>query len=119
MNLSELISEQMTESGKDVADAYADGKLTWPEAKTIGTRAIGRCIGVTTALGETGDEVEETVVNAALHLWDNVIVPYNIPVLPEFAERMIENTFRNEIPGLVKGLLSGVKDGFESAKKAA
>lgn len=109
----------MTECGQDVAAAYADGKLDWNEARTISTRAIGRCLGVTTALGETGEEVEKTVTDAALHFWDNVIVPYNIPVLPEFAERMIENTFRNEIPGLVKGLLSGVKEGFESAKKAA
>lgn len=119
MNLSELISQQLTEFGNDITAAKADGTLEWSEGKTIATRAIGRCLGVVTALGDTGEEVEKTVTDAVVGFFDNVIVPLDIPWVPEFVEKMIESSVRNEIPGMVKNLMGGVIEGFKAAKKQA
>lgn len=119
MDLKEAIATQLTEFANDITAAKADGKLEWSEGKTIATRAIGRCLGVVTGLGDTGSEVEKTVTDAALGFFDTVIVPLDIPWVPEFAERMIEGSVRNEIPGMVKNLLGGVIEGFQAAKKMA
>lgn len=119
MDLKEVIETQLGELGRDIATAKADGTLEWSEGKTIATRAIGRCLGIATGLGETGDDVEKTVIAATEKFFDAYIVPLDIPWVPEFAERMIEGSVRNEIPGMVKNLLGGVIEGFQAAKKMA
>jgi hypothetical protein len=119
MNLNDLITKQLTEFGDDITAAKADGKLEWSEGKTIATRAIGRCLGVVTALGDTGEEVEKTVTAATEKFFDTYIVPLDIPWVPEFVEKMIEGSVRQEIPGMVRNLLGGVIEGFKAAKAAA
>lgn len=49
--------------------------------------------------------------DAALHVWDTVIAPYDIPRVPAFIERQIEAPIRATIPGLVAEAFERARNG--------
>lgn len=57
---------------------------------------------------ETGDlkDLEPAAIEAALAIWDDVIVPLDVPRVPEVFERILEGQIRGAIPTTIGGLFA-------------
>lgn len=60
---------------------------------------------------EDGDlsELEAPAVDAALAVWDGVIVPIDMPRVPEIFEKMLEGQIRSAIPAMVASAFARIK----------
>ena len=51
--------------------------------------------------GEGATQFKQELTAAALEAWDTVVVPYDVPGVPEVWEQMFEAQIRAIIPGMV------------------
>lgn len=61
------------------------------------------------------DAFRKPLTDAALRVWDEKIVPMDIPTLPEFAERYVESCIRPLIPAAIDEVVARAKHRLDLA----
>lgn len=64
-------------------------------------------VALTIEAGEV-EKFRQPLVMAAYKLWDDVIVPFDVPNVPEFIETYVESAIRPTIPAVVDEALSRI-----------
>lgn len=114
--LYDRIQVQISAISDEIALAKADGSFSFTDGLAVATHGAGRFMGLAAGLGDMEDDVEEAILSGVEQLFDRVIVPLNLPWIPEFAERIVEGGVRDQIRPQLKPMLAGFIAGFKAGR---
>ena len=107
--LYEATLPQMGESLGTVTAATEAGTASWSSAWSLMIEFIGKAIGIAKELrGLTGDELKEKVIEAAEKFYEEVIVPIDIPGVPNIIEPLVDKAIGKALRPLIAGAVDGI-----------
>lgn len=106
-NLEAEIKDVLRLTDKDAFDADAPWFVrysTWLAEIGDALQALAK-----TFSDDDLDSLQLPLIRAAEKVWDEVVVPYDVPNVPAFAERWVESSLRAAIPAFIGEAISRAK----------
>jgi hypothetical protein len=98
----ETVKQVMVAIEAEIRGAFADGKITFSEVLRL-LSVTGQSLGTVSAgfLGVPAAERREIVIQAVQDLYNDVVVPLDIPGIPGFVEVPMEKILAQFLPTIV------------------
>lgn len=103
----EVVHAEVLAFVEEVKAQLADG-VSFSDAKPLLHDLKTRCINVAQAIEAAGPDKKEAVLLGLETAFDLLIVPYDIPYVPEWAEKILEGSARASIRPIFGPTIDGV-----------
>ncbi|SFH97326.1 hypothetical protein [Planctomicrobium piriforme] len=94
-------------------DALSDGSVSLWEIVGLVQAAVIELVGVAQKLPHTGPEKKQIVLLALEQFIDAVIVPYDLPYVPNFIEPAVDGAIKKSLLSLASTLIDRAVESFK------